>query len=220
MSSSRREGEHLSARLTRLRSSGAGARHIWDIGCDHGLLGLSFYDDPVNSIHFVDPSSAVIEKLTLQLAKNASYITEDRLFIHHCEGQNLKINTRENKIFIAGMGGDEIGSIISALLPQLEVSSHFVISPHRKLLELRNLLVTLKVTLLHEEVIFEDGQFYPILVLGPGSGPQVHPYGQKIWEGGTGAAYLEQQIHHFGIHRDKASQAYVGYLKELKSLKN
>ncbi len=218
MSSSKREGENLSARLARLRSFCPGTGHVWDIGCDHGLLGLSFSQDPVTSINLVDPSAAVIENLKHKLRSNASYITKAHVFLYENQGQKIKINSINNTVFIAGMGGEEIGLIVSSLLPQLDQTSLLVISPHRKVLELRKLLGSLELTLLHEEVLAEDGQFYPILVLAPGPGTEVHPYGEKIWEGETGTAYREQQLLHFGVHRDEASLAFVGYLKSLKSL--
>lgn len=195
-----------------------GSGHVWDIGCDHGLLGLSFSQESATSITLVDPSPAVIEKLKIKINSNTSHITKPNISIMLSKGQDLKLSNRNNTIFIAGMGGEEIGQIVTALLPQLDQTSRIVISPHRKGLELRKLLASLELSIAHEEVVTEDGQFYPILVLHPGSGPKVHPYGQKIWEGETGEAYRQQQLLHFQVHRDEASCAYVSYLRALKSL--
>lgn len=219
MMSSSRVGDFLSARLSALRSYHEQQRNIWDIGCDHGLLGLSFQkQEGIESIHLVDPSAPVIDELRNKLKD--SYITKGEVFIHHKQGQRLNIESDSNCIFIAGMGGKEIGEIIIHLLPNLDVTSRIVISPHRKILELRALLGELPLTLIQEELIFEDGQYYQILCLMKGEGPKVHPYGTDIWKNEVGEMYRNHQIKHFGVHEDLASKCYVEYLAEPKLLKS
>lgn len=217
--SSFREGETLSKRLQLIHSHYSGQKHIWDIGCDHGLLGLSFQGYPeVESLHFVDPSGPVIDKLKTKLKD--SYITKKPFFIHHQEGQSLIIESHSNCIFIAGMGGKEIEGIIQGLLPQLDESSQFVISPHRKILELRQSLSSLPVVLLKEELILEDGQFYQVISLKKGTGARVSLYGEAIWEGETGEKYREHQLNYLSLHRDVASQEYSNWLNRYKLLKS
>ena len=214
--SSSRGGDFLSHRLRTLQSYYADEKEIWDIGCDHGLLGLSFTTYlEAKTIHLVDPSLPVIEALQSKL-KDA-YITKPEIFLHHQEGQKIKIESDSNCIFIAGMGGKEIGSIIQSLLPSLNFHSRFVISPHRKILELRKDLNQLPLSLEKEEVIIEDNQFYQILALVPGGpGPKVSLFGDAIWEGETGEMYRDHQLKYFSHHRDEASLNYVAWLKGAK----
>lgn len=212
MSSSRVE-DTLSLRLGKLRSCYNQEKHVWDIGCDHGQLGLSFHNvSCVENIHLVDPSLPVINVLKQKLVD--SYISKAR--IYHQNGQSLSITSSSNCIFIAGMGGKEIGEIITHILPQLNSSSRLVISPHRKILELRSLLHKLPVTLIKEEVIFEDDQFYQIMILAPRNGKPVSLYGEELWEGDIGEKYREHQLAAFGVHRDEASLSYVKFLKSRK----
>lgn len=213
MMSSSRVGDTLSKRLGKLRSFYNHEKHVWDIGCDHGQLGLSFHNiSSVENIHLVDPSLPVIDVLKQKLID--SYITKVK--IYHQTGQSLSIKSSSNCIFIAGMGGKEIGEIITHVLPQLNSSSRLVISPHRKILELRSLLNKLPVSLIEEEVILEDDQFYQILILAPGKGTPVSLYGENLWEGDTGKMYREHQLKAFGVHRDEASLSYVGFLRTRK----
>ena len=213
-----RGGELLSKRLRTLHNFYSHETHVWDIGCDHGLLGLSFLDVPsIKEVHLVDPSLKVIQELKKKVGD--SYTTKGSLFIHHKQGQQLKIHSTSNCFFIAGMGGKEIGEIIQHLLPLVNESSQFVISPHRKILELRNLLLNLPITLKDEMVIEEDGQFYQILRLVTGEGNKVSLYGERLWEGDTGQKYLERQLSHFSVHKDEASRAYVTFLKSHNHLK-
>ena len=215
MTSSSRSRESLSLRLSKLKSYHSTEKYIWDIGCDHGILGLSFAGlQEVQEINLVDPSEPVIDKLKDKIKD--SYITT-RVLIHHLPGQKMEIKSKNNLIYIAGMGGEEIGEIISSLLPQLDSTSMFIISPHRKILELRSLLGELPVSLVKEEVLFEDNQHYQILALRPHSlSRPVSAYGEELWLGDTGRAYLKHQLNFFRLHRDEASQKYLEYLKTRK----
>ena len=204
-----------STRLTKLHSYYQNEKHIWDIGCDHGYLGSSFKDiESVEVIHLVDPSLPVIQSL------KDSYISIRKIMIHHNEGQRLTFNSPSNLIFIAGMGGKEIGEIIVHLLPQLDSASRLIISPHRKIIELRTLLSELPLSLTSEEVIEEDEQFYQILELTPNPhGMKVPVYGEQLWASHIGEKYRNHQLKHYKAHKDLASLGYVAYLESLKPLK-
>ena len=214
MSSSSRVGKRLSERLKSLRKYHHKQPQIRDIGCDHGLLGMSFYDnEEVKRIHLVDPSAAVIERLKTNYKD--SYITDGKLIIIHSKGQNIKIDTLSNCIFIAGMGGKEMGEIIDHILPQLDPDSQLVISPHRKILELREKLKHMPVSLVTEEVIHDENQFYQIMVLRPGSGEKVSSFGEELWKSEVGEMYRLQQLNIYGPHKDNISIRYLEYLKNM-----
>lgn len=214
MSSSKKVGKSLSDRLRHLSKHYQNQKYIWDIGCDHGLLGMSFYGLPgVEVVNLVDPSKPVIEELKARYKD--SYITKAPLNIIHSKGQDLSIDQYSNCIFIAGMGGKEIGEIILNLLPQLDPESRIIISPHRKILELRELLGNLPISLVTEEVIEEEDQFYQILVLRPGIGKSVSPYGHDLWKSEIGEKYRLQQLKTYEIHKDTASIKYLLYLKSM-----
>lgn len=215
--SSRVGDPSLSHRLSTLHDYYQAEHSIWDIGCDHGLLGLSYLNlESVKSIHLVDPSDLVIETLNNKLED--AYITNGKLFVHHQPGQDVKLDPNSNLIFIAGMGGKEIGEIILNLITQMSEKDRLVISPHRKIGELRALLNTLPLALLHEEVIKEDGQYYQILCLtkGPQTGA-VPLYGEKLWVTELGKEYRLHQLKHFEPHQDVASRQYLSYLKSLNT---
>lgn len=204
----------LSGRLSKLSSYYSNQHSIWDIGCDHGLLGLSFHKmESVKSIHLVDPSDRVIEALKLKLKdSDIPHVT-----IHHEPGQNIKLDRESKCIFIAGMGGKEIAEILKHFESQMGVDDQVVISPHRSVLLLRDYLFQSSFRLVTEEAFFEDGQFYPILVLSKiESLPRVTLYGENLWKGETGTAYKKHQIKFFETHQDPSSQAYLAYLKGFK----
>lgn len=207
----------LSGRLQALASlADDQASSIWDIGCDHGLLGTSFiHSDIVTQIHLVDPSLKVIESLHSRYKD--SYITSGKFIkILHQHGQECVLDTERKNVFIAGMGGKEIESIISHLEPQFHSHDRLIISPHRRINELRQTLSKGPWSLIQELLIKDEGQFYQILALSSGTGlTKVHPFGVTIFQGSLGEEYRQQQLKTFSNHQDPLSQDYVAYLKSL-----
>lgn len=214
---SRRGDKALSLRLHTLATYYNNTSVIYDIGCDHGLLGLSFTSrDEVREIYLVDPSPLVIRSLRQNI--KTSHIPRGNLSINinQEEGQNLQLSPSPKCIFIAGMGGKEIGEILLSLQSQLLDHDRVVISPHRNILELRKTLSTTELGLVSESVLEEDGHFYLILVLEKRDNlPTVTPFGTYLWQTAVGKAYLNKELRHFGLHQDALSRAYVEYLLSL-----
>jgi tRNA (adenine22-N1)-methyltransferase len=207
----------LSRRLQSLADKYRHEDSVWDIGCDHGLLGLSFLTHPATpAIHLVDPAADAILKLK-QKVKDADIPIPQKLSILHRKGQDLKLTTEKKIIYIAGMGGKEIKSILIHLLPQLTHADRIVISPHRAILELRAYLQSSSFRLESEEIIEEDGQFYQILCLNLNVSLQISPFGIEVWKGEVGQRYRQHILEAFEIHKDPLSQALVRYLKSLIS---
>lgn len=188
--------------------------NIWDIGCDHGLLGLSFLDKPsVKQINLVDPSLPVIKNL------KDSYITIPKVSIKHCKGQDLDIpHSNQNSLYIAGMGGLEIKEILQKLIPQLGNEDRLLISPHRHVLEVREYLSASPWRLVEEGVVEEAGHFYPYLYLSlDPEFKKVSLYGEELWTGVEGQRYLTYLMGHLSCHKNEASQLYLNHLKSLIS---
>lgn len=205
----------LSERLRTLRAHYREHESIWDIGCDHGLLGLSFLDLPIPpQIHLVDPSAKVISTLEENID---SYISKNKVIIriHRLRGQNLVLDAAKKLIFIAGMGGKGILEIYEHLLPSLSRNDDLVVSPHRDILSLRLKLHHSSLFLDRETLVFEDGQYYQILSLSLRDGFKVHPFGEEIFHGRTGEEYRQHQLRTFTAHKNDRSQAYVQYLQSL-----
>ncbi len=215
--SSSRVGVALSKRLSKIKSYYENERHVWDIGCDHGDLGLSFSDNQsVEAIHLVDPSSKVIDQLQIRIKD--SYITIPKINIKQIKGQKLTIEKQNNIIFIAGMGGKEIGEIIQSLLPLIDSSSKIIISPHKNILELRVLLNQLPISLIDEDIVFENNQYYQLIVLRPDnsvSSSKVSLYGSLLWTKVHSENYRDHLLKYFVHHRGALSIGYVNYLKSL-----
>lgn len=208
---------NLGPRLLHLSSFYSHEQEIWDIGCDHGFLGLSFLQsEAVSSIYLVDPSKKVIDQLITNLKD--SYITiPSKVSVIHEKGQNLKLKSDIKKIiYIAGMGGKEIIGILDHLRPQLSSDDSVIISPHKNILELRKYLLESELRLKDESVISENGRFYQVLCLSLFSGhPKVSAFGEKLWLNSLGKSYRDYVLSTFSSHKDPLSMEFVHYLRHL-----
>jgi tRNA A22 N-methylase len=166
----------------------------------------------VQAIHLVDPSAKVMHKLR---QKVDSYITEGhhKIHLYHQHGQDTHLDLLPKCIFIAGMGGAEILAILGQLEPQLSAADQIVISPHRKILELRAALNASQLRLEREEVVEEGGLFYEIIGLRKKPElPALSRYGEATWEGETGRRYREHVLAIFSAHQDPASKEFIEWL--------
>ncbi len=205
----------LSPRLSHLRSHYHHHESIWDIGCDHGKLGLSFlHESEVKEIHLVDPSPPVIQKLIHFID---AYITEQnfKIHIHEKRGQDIIPNSSSKLILVAGMGGKEIVSICDHLKSYLAPADDLVISPHRDVLQVREYLHASSYSLGKESLVFDEGRFYQILSLNVRPGDKVPLYGRDIFQGEVGVKYLKHQMDVMNTHKDGRSRSYADYLKTL-----
>jgi len=181
-------------------------------------LGLSFQTSlEVKSIHLVDPSIDVINKLKKTIKD--SYIPRKEIIkLHYIKGQEVVLEKDSKIIFIAGMGGKEIGKILQHLIPQLTANDRLVISPHRNILELREFLASSPLRLVDETVINEDGQFYQILCLCLNDGlSKISQFGHKIWMGPLGEEYRAHQLKRYEHHQDPLSRKFLAFLTDFSS---
>ena len=188
---------------------------VWDIGCDHGLLGLGFKNNPeVQEIHLVDPSLDVIKKLKANIDSD---IPKSKIFIHHQKGQEITLRKEfKNSLVITGMGGKEMRDILQVLITQLNQEDEIILSPHRNFLLLRDYLSQSSYLLVSESVVSDSGHYYQILKLSLGPQyKQVSPYGDSLWQSEEGRLYREFLIQHFQHHRDVVSNDFLKFLQNL-----
>jgi tRNA (adenine22-N1)-methyltransferase len=205
----------LSPRLGHLRSHHRQHESIWDIGCDHGKLGLSFLNErDVKEVHLVDPSPPVIKNLKYFID---SYITEEKfkIHIHENKGQDIVPGPLSKLILIAGMGGKEIVTICEHLRSYLSSDDDLVISPHRDILQVRAFLHSSSFTLGKESIVSDEGRFYQCISLNVRGGEKVPLYGREIFQGEVGEKYLRHQLAVMSAHQDVRSRSYADYLRTL-----
>lgn len=203
----------LSQRLSFIHEHTPLSPTIYDIGCDHGDLGLSFLDSPkVQSLHLVDASLEVIRRLKSKLQEAD---IPKKVIIEQKKVQQLKIKNETCTIIMCGFGGLQIIEGIDHLSQQMQPDSHFVLSPHRDYLKMREHLSIRRFHVLQDLVVEERGHFYPLIVLAAQKGEALHPYGLNLWQTCGGRAFREHLLGKLKKHQNPKDQAFFKHLETL-----
>jgi len=213
MSSDSPVGEGLGARLKAICQAAQDVPVVWDIGCDHGHVGLALGGAGAREVHLVDPAIGVQQKW-LEL-KDADIPRSFKVFYHPKKGEELHVPRNSDSCFVmAGMGGKKIAAILTHLVPQISEGCRFVISPHRDLPLVRAQMRELGLGLVCEQLVREGGRFYEVLVAHVGPGREVSPYGEAVWDGDDGEAYRQHCLAGLAKHRDATSEGLRRFLTQ------
>jgi tRNA A22 N-methylase len=210
----------LSLRLSRLVELTGTSERIWDIGCDHGLAGLTAITlGQFKECFLVDPSLQVVQKLKQILA--AYTPGSFSISVLQAKGAELAVPLSNNVFLMAGLGGEQIKETLMALAPQLDANNRFVLSAHRDVLVMRKWLHDSGWTLVGEEVLSEDEREYEILVVETRRGERrVSLYGEEQWKSPAGAILAQKLLDKLSIHQNPADRRFREYLVTLSNRSN
>ncbi len=200
----------LSLRLRTLFDLADRGGEFWDIGCDHGHVGL-WATQRFSRVHWVDPSPPVQDQLKQTIA---AHIPEGFSFSLRCEkGEELKVPRSQHVFFLAGMGGKTIRRVLAHLRSQAAPDSQYLVSPHTELLAFRAWLREEAWGFLEERAVEEGGQFYQLFSLEGRAGREVPRFGEGVWQGEVGSRHRERVLRDLAPHRNPADQELVAYLR-------
>ncbi|PMN92333.1 tRNA (adenine(22)-N(1))-methyltransferase [Enterovibrio norvegicus] len=199
----------LSKRLTQIDAMVAsGYDHVWDCCCDHGFLGFSLLArNAAPHIHFVDIVPVLMETVNQKLQRYFENAVS--AWTTHCiDVAALPLSQYQGKhlVIIAGVGGDLMMTFISAIrrrYPTLELD--FLLCPVRHQFSLREHLISLEFSMLHEALVEENKRLYEVLLVSTESdaGFSVHPVGERFWQTHTpeqskiASHYLSNTLNHY-----------------------
>ena len=151
----------MSARLEAIvRLAGQGDT-VCDVGCDHAhvpirLLQTGCYRRAIGMDVIAGPLGKAAANLAL-------YGMEDRVQLRLSDGLDACIAGEADTLIVTGMGGTLMEEI---LLRQPEKTASFralVLGPQSDPEKVRSALRRLGFTITEEELIFEDGKYYPVI---------------------------------------------------------
>jgi tRNA (adenine22-N1)-methyltransferase len=165
--------QKLNARLTAIFNTiPEGYDAIWDCCCDHGYLGMFILQAKLcRTVYFVDQVASITDALQKKLhsygAVNYAVITDS--------AANLKLDDdKKHLIILAGISGNTAIHImqgLQALNPHSRIG--YILSPNYQILAVREYLAGNNFCLIHEELVFENGQNYEVIyVSGAETGEQ------------------------------------------------
>lgn len=150
----------ISERLKTIASLVPPAKSLADVGCDHGYLLIEVFQKyGLNYAVAIDNKELPLKNAYDNL-KSFPFFSKVR-FSLSAGLEDLKEEVEA--IVIAGMGGTLITKILKTGLPK-HPHAKYILQANRNLYELRKFLYEEKMEIVSEKIIFEDGQYYEIIV--------------------------------------------------------
>ncbi len=174
-----------------------GVRHetVFDLCCDHGLIGLEVLKQTNSKVIFVDIVHEIMEKLSINL--KATDIPSGNYSIITSNAIDLKVP--QNACFIiAGIGGELAIKILENILNQVD-QFEVIISANNNLIKLRKFLISKNLKMVDEILVKDNKQFYEILKISHFGNEEITEIGTKMWQNPKNHhfEYIEQQISYY-----------------------
>jgi len=172
---------------------------LWDLGCDHGRLGLALLEAGRGQrIHFVDRLPWLIEGVRERLAQHPPQHWSARAQ----DARDIVLNGSASElVLLAGVGADQTLAILNAVSERHpDIIPEFLIAPSGPVFRLRHALRESGFRLLQEDFVMERRRGYQLLrVRRAAEGTQELSLTGRFWQPGDPAHhdYLEQQLGHY-----------------------
>jgi tRNA (adenine22-N1)-methyltransferase len=152
---------------------------LYDLCCDHGLMGLkALVDCKSAKVHFVDQSENALQAIRSEL-KLLPPDLQSKARVH-CMPAERCVNLDEPSDFIiAGVGISTCISIISELFPAGLANHRLILAPQQKSQVLRKFLIEKDFRLVDETVTIERQRFREIIVV-EAKGEAIDLYGHRF----------------------------------------
>ncbi len=167
----------MSERIQKLASYVRPNSLVYDLCCDHGLIGLSAWDSkPLRGIVFVDQAPRALEALRKDLTGRGLH-SDPRIQVKVCSAETLKIPREACDFIIAGVGCRTIVTILQKLFKKGLFPHRLILCPEKNSSSLRQFLHERKFGLVAEGVVLQMGRFREIIVIEAEGGP-IHLMGE------------------------------------------
>ncbi len=152
---------HLSDRLTAICSMITEGNRLCDVGCDHAWVPISLLQQ--GKIPGALAMDVVQGPLQMAEANVAAYGYSQSIELRQSDGLDAYEKGQADTLLIAGMGGVLITRILEKDREKTRDFKEIILEPQSETAEVRRALRRLHLRLTKEDMVEEDGKFYPIL---------------------------------------------------------
>ena len=181
---------------------------MWDMGCDHGHLGLlGLKAQKFSKIHFVD--SAISATNTL-VNKICDYDSES-FCVHHIDMGKVPGDQVSGEVVFSGLGGKTIEKALASLLESgLDLNRvDLVISAQSLLDDLRVFLRQAGLKLKAEYLVCENSQYFEVWHLSMDGDYPIKELGSLLWSScdiSVSTGHLQKILAPYRIKQDHGHQ--------------
>lgn len=164
-------------------------KSIADIGCDHGYVAMELVRSNVcRHVIAMDINSGPLERAKHNIA---DYCMQDYIETRLSDGVSALEKGEADGIICAGMGGKLVISILERGKELIGAMRQVVLQPQSELSEVRSYLRKKGYLIEQEDIIYEDGKYYPMMRALPGA------FGKLEWQI---SGNLEQKCRKSGVY--------------------
>lgn len=151
----------LSNRLSALASLVSEGHRLADIGTDHGYIPIYLCQkEVIPSAIAMDIGKGPLQQATAHIKQQG---LSDRIETRLSDGLTALQPGEADTILIAGMGGGLVMKILSQGTHALTGSEELILQPQSEIAQVRAYLRIHGFRILEEEMILEDGKYYPMM---------------------------------------------------------
>ena len=160
----------LSKRLTALAGLITLGHRLADIGTDHGYIPIYLCQkNVIPSAIAMDIGKGPLQQATAHIGQQG---LSDRIETRLSDGLAALQPGEADTILIAGMGGGLVMKILSEGAHVLTSEEELILQPQSEIAQVRQYLRTHGMQIVEEEMILEDGKYYPMMKVMQGKVPE------------------------------------------------
>jgi tRNA (adenine22-N1)-methyltransferase len=166
-------------------------KSIADVGCDHGYIAMELVRSNVcRHVIAMDINSGPLDRAKQNIVE---YDMQDYIETRLSDGVSALQMGEAEGIICAGMGGRLVLSILEQGKELVSGMKQVILQPQSELAEVRSYLRKKGYLIDKEDLVYEDGKYYPMMRALPGA------FGRLEWQIG---GHLEQKCKKSGVHRN------------------
>ncbi|MCI8899486.1 MAG: SAM-dependent methyltransferase [Lachnospiraceae bacterium] len=164
-------------------------KSIADIGCDHGYVAMELVRSKVcRHVIAMDVNSGPLDRARHNIA---DFCMQDYIETRLSDGVSALREGEAEGIICAGMGGKLVISILEQGKKLIGEMKQVILQPQSELSEVRGYLREKGYLVEKEDIIYEDGKYYPMMRALPGA------FGKLEWQI---SGNLEQKCRKSGVY--------------------
>lgn len=198
-----------------------GDQAVWDLCCDHGLLGKQLLQkEKRGKVHFVDCVPSIMNKLEDELSL-MSFDSKERFKCHTRDAHGVQLEGAHDTVAICGVGGQLAKSLVKSILEvNKDFCGSFIISAHYHMYDLRKSLSQLGLMLESEYIINDNSRFYEVIHVSFQGEKVISPTGSEMWnfQREIDCEYFRKLISHYErkAHSSKSAKKIMNDYLDLK----
>lgn len=166
-------------------------KSIADVGCDHGYIAMELVRSKIcRHVIAMDINSGPLDRAKQNIVE---YDMQDYIETRLSDGVSALQMGEAQGVICAGMGGRLILSILEQGSDLIGSMKQLILQPQSELAEVRSYLRKKGYLIDKEDLVYEDGKYYPMMRALPGA------FGRLEWQIG---GHLEQKCKKSGVYRN------------------